>query len=205
MRIPHREIEELQLNLRGWVERHRHPESVPMHSYAHATRMALYVLNKTGSIEGAQRYLSRLLDSFRLNNRQRRRGSEDAIVAYADWLAVSGAVIVHDKLRLSMDVGHDMYVSGEVPRIYLDVPSGGYSAVFLGLQQSSWRSQLRMPLVQLAVAQRVDRSPEEVSVGVQELDGSHLEIVQYTVGELDDAMEEIRHLAARAMRLLGNA
>ena len=93
----------------------------------------------------------------------------------------------------------------EVPRIYLDLEEGGYKAIFLGLQQANWRNQLRMPLVQLAVAQRLDRSPQEIAVGIQNLDGSNLEVVQFTTDELDDAMEEMRHLASRAMRLLAKA
>ena len=202
MKLPHREVEDLRTDLVGWVNRHHQPGGIPMRSYVHTTRMAIYRLKKDPSIESAQGYLNRLLDAFRLNNGVRRAEAENNLSGYVDWIAESGTIVVQYKLRIAKDLGHDMTLIGEVPRIDLDVDDGGYNGILLGPAPADWRDQLRMPVLQAAIAEGLQRMPNEVAIGVQDLDGTGLQITQYSAAEIRDALAELRNLVATARRML---
>jgi hypothetical protein len=77
----------------------------------------------------------------------------------------------------------------------LDVLPSGYRALLLGQYSRGWENQLRMPLLQGAVARRYGRPIDHIAVGVQHLDGSGLIAKQYSPIEMATAESEFRNIS----------
>jgi len=201
MRFSHREIVELQQDMRGWVERKKAAKSGARRmGYAQAARLAVFQFHKNGNPEAAQRHLYQLLDKHKLFNIKHRAKSESTLSGYMDWWGHAGLVMVQDKLRLALGIGRDIVVGGEISRI--DLVDKGYRGILLGSAGPNWKATLQMPIVQAAIAERLNRDPGNVLVGVQEWDGSGLNVTQYSSSEIADAIAEFRGLANRGIGLL---
>jgi len=203
MRITHGDIGELMTDLRGWVERKRHPESQFVRTgYRGAIKLAIYNYHKDENLERSQRYLDDVMNRLNLKNGQRRADAEQTLSGYTDWWGGSRVVTVQTRLRISLELDDDVTLGGEVSRIDLGVDTVEYRGMLLGIQDSGWARQLRMPVLQLAIASRLERDPTEVVVGIQELDGTGLQVTQYSPKSIHEALEEVRSLAQQARRLL---
>jgi hypothetical protein len=76
----------------------------------------------------------------------------------------------------------------------------GYRAILLGGYPQDWSSQIRMPLLQRAVAYRYGRPADGISIGVQRFDGSGLVVRKYSQGEIQSAGIEFKELSSRLQR-----
>jgi hypothetical protein len=77
----------------------------------------------------------------------------------------------------------------------LDVLSRGYRALLIGSYHQGWKDQLRMPLLQHAVAMRYGRPIEDVEIGMQHFDGSGLVMTRYSKAEIATAELEFKKLS----------
>jgi hypothetical protein len=203
MQLKHREIEELQRNLRGWVAKKRAATRVVMKTgYGQATRLSIYRYHRGDSQRRAQQYLTNLLDRLSLKNESRRDECSDSLVKYIRWREDSNLVYVQDRLRLGMLMSNGVLLGGEIPLINLNADEETYQAIMLGENAPDWRDQLRMPILQAAVAQRLERKSEDVVVGTQSLDGSRLDLHHYTQSEITEAVQQVIDLTSRAQRML---
>ena len=203
MRVKHRDIEELQRDLRGWVARTRAAQRVVMKTgYGQATRLSIYRFHRGDSPRRAQQYLQDLLDRLSLKNETRRDECSDSLAKYIRWRGRTNLVYVQDRLRLGMLMSNGVLLGGEIPLINLNAEEETYQAIMLGEKAPDWRGQLRMPILQAAVAERLERNPEDVLVGIQALDGSALDVHHYTQREITEALREVVELTSRAQRML---
>ena len=69
-------------------------------------------------------------------------------------------------------------LTGEVDRV--ELVEGGYRGVLLGPSAPRWQDELRMPLLQKALAVRYEKPPVSFTIGVQELDASGLQEARFT-------------------------
>jgi hypothetical protein len=76
----------------------------------------------------------------------------------------------------------------------------GYRAVLLGSPPRDWRSETRMPLIQLGVADRLQRDYRDVTVGFQALDGQRLSTLTFDDDRLNRAREAAELLRAGLRR-----
>lgn len=174
MRLKHGELEQLRTDLAGWIASKRSEGSGPRMSYRHATRMGIYRLHRGDDLPTAVSYLGKFLDSYKLGNSARRSEAENNIAMYSEWMQRETAAFIATKTRIQFAITPDVSIGGELPRIDLLATDDGYRAILLGESDMTWRSQLRMPLIQRAVSATLKRPEGLVSVGVQELDGEHL-------------------------------
>lgn len=99
---------------------------------------------------------------------------------------------------MSFDVGNDIQISGELSR--LDVTPGGYAVrLFSKEPVPKWENHLRMPLIQAYWADVIGVSPEDVGVGFYLLEDRRYEARQYSLAEVNAALNEMRDLAAKIM------
>ena len=54
--------------------------------------------------------------------------------------------------RVAWPINGDVIITGEIPRLDIDLRSNGYAAWFFGTTSSGWSNELRIPLVQSYVA-----------------------------------------------------
>jgi len=83
----------------------------------------------------------------------------------------------------------------------VDITTNGYRAVLLGAAPEDWKNQLRMPLIQLAVASMYNRPANQTEVGFQNLDGSKLTTTLYSRSQIERAGRKFEALG-RAIRRL---
>jgi hypothetical protein len=86
-------------------------------------------------------------------------------------------------------------LSGIISRV--DVTSDGYQGVLFGENQTNWKSQLRMPLIQKALADKYVRPVQDISVGVQAIDDLTLYVVTFSLRQIRQAEEAFMDLGER--------
>ena len=132
-------------------------------------------------------------------NEKRINDLEVAFENYIRWHRRSGIIVADSNIRLSYSIGGFLDLSGLISR--LDITDLGYRAIILGAGRANWRAELRMPLIQSAVALKYGRPVDEVTVGVQELDGSVLDEEIYTSVQIASARQEFQQLGEGVRRL----
>jgi len=109
---------------------------------------------------------------------------------------------LYNKLRLNYEIDPGIMLGGEVPRIDFNAGPAIYNGILLGPSDADWASKPSMPVLQYAIAARIQRDPTEVAVGVQGLDGSGLRVVQYNPAQIRSALSTVRRVAVTARDLL---
>lgn len=195
MRISHTELVDCQSNTSRWVTKKLYSNKGPRFGYAGATKLSIYRYHKTGSAEEARQHLETLL--MRFNDISKKLDAEGKLDDYMAWCVQENVIVTNWRERISLDLGNGISLGGEVSRIDLDLNTGGYRAVLLGSSCETWQEELRMPLIQRAVAYLLQRSETEVSLGVQNLDGSELLTTTFNATEIDTAEITARALAIK--------
>jgi hypothetical protein len=197
MKIYHVELEKCLLNPRSWVaQKISPPPGGPRTGYDGVTKLAIYKWHATGSAFQAQRHLTLLLPKYRLTNARLANRATANLESYIEWCIRESPVVSNWKLRLTFNLGRNFELGGEVSRIDVDIESGGYKGVLLGNPPVDWRRQLRFPLIQRALAAKLQRPELEISVGFQNIDGTQLEFISFPRVVLDEAEDRARRLTS---------
>ena len=196
MKISHVELEKCLLYPRSWVAQRISPSpGGPRTGYDGATKLAIYKFHGTASASQAQHHLSQLLSRLRLTNTILTDRAMANLDSYIEWCVRHSPVVSGWKLRLDYDLGNNFALGGEISRIDVDIGSGGYRGVLLGNRPTDWRRQLRVPLIQRALAAKLQRPESEISVGFQNIDGTQLELISFPRVVSDEAEDRARRLA----------
>lgn len=196
MRISVAELEVCSQDVAGWVRVRLNPTGGgPRLGYSGAVKLAIYSFHKSGNETAARAHLRDLLDRFQ--GSFQKAAAEQEFESYLRWYAAQQPIVASHRIRLGLPLGSGIILGGEVSRVDVDVTSGGYRAVQLGTPRAGWRSELRMPLIQLGIADRYQREAAEVRVGFQHLDGSNLSLVSFSEAELQAAERSARGVAQR--------
>jgi len=168
--------------------------------YDQALRDAIYRFHKFASTEPntLSEYLAHRLRSFK--NERRKRHVLDDFADYIRWFHASGLQVLDVRIHVRLALNNEDEMSGEVSR--LDLLPAGFCGVLLGRPAPDWWTEVRMPLLQRAVAEAYRLPLREVSVGVQELNGAGLACHQFSDEEVDSAVETVR-VALGAIRKSG--
>jgi hypothetical protein len=115
---------------------------------------------------------------------------------YIAWASAEVLRVADTNIKIACEIGF-LELRGQVSRI--DVTATGYRAVLLGNVPADWHSQLRMPLIQLAVASMYGRRQDRTEVGFQNLDANNLVTSLYTDQQVEKARRRFMALG-RIMR-----
>ena len=201
MIIRHSELESCRTNVRAWVTARHGGGSRPGWSYAYATRCAIYRFHKLYDEAQTVDYLEDLLRRVHLTNAIRVGESRELIRGYCGRFFAQPFTVADVRIRIALDVGAGVKIGGEVSRMDVD-PAGGYRAVLLGDVTARWSDQLRMPLLQRAVAIKYRHDEDLVSVGVQRLDGTGLDTRRFSRARIVRAVAEAQRVAGQVSALL---
>ncbi len=198
MKIYHIELEKCLSNPRSWVAQKISPSpSGPRTGYDGVTKLAIYKWHATGSVSQAQYHLTHLLPKYRLTNARLGNKAMENLESYIQWCRRESPAVSNWRFRLSFSLGHNFEFGGEVSRIDVDIESGGYRGVLLGNRPADWRRQLRFPLIQRTLGLQLQRPESEISVGLQNIDGTQLELISFPRLMLDEAEDRARQLAIK--------
>lgn len=196
MNISHADLESCRRNPAGWVSlKLRATTGGPRAGYDGLTKLAIYAFHRTGDRQQSLEHLRGLLERRDLRTAYLVERSMQRLDSYIDWIEGEQPAVALWKLRILLPLGSGWAVGGELSRVDIDLATGGYRALLIGTRPDDWRGQLRMPLLQRAVAEKMQRPQEEVSVGFQDLDGGRLEITGYSEADVAAAVNEAQQLA----------
>jgi hypothetical protein len=191
-RISHRDLESLRSDPAAWVASKK-SGGFPRFGYGAALRNAVSHFHKTGDSSAALAHMLASLDKNNLNNQQRRQESEDDLAAYIHALAKSNSIFIERNPKVFLPLGNGVILGGLISKIDLNPTDGSYQAILLGPFSATWKDELRMPLIQRAIANKMKRDESDVQVGVQAL-GDALMLASYSAHEIDEAFDEATEL-----------
>lgn len=191
MKISHRELEECRRSPRAWWQGRQSAAAFRTFGYGQALLNAIHYYHRTDSARAAQSHLRRMIER-NFTNEKRILELERDFETYVRWHRRSGIVVADSNVRLSYSTGGFLDLGGLISR--LDITDTGYRAIILGAGRANWRAELRMPLIQSAIALRYGRPVDEITVGVQEADGGALEEEAYSSAQITAARQEFQRL-----------
>ena len=194
MNISHTQLDDCRSNPRSWVQAKVGPAAFFSFGYNQALLHAIQHYHRSlGDAGSARRYLQESVDR-NFENEVRSEEIKEWLDAYIKWCRQSGVIVADSKFRVKLNLGVFLELRGEMHR--LDVLPGGYRALLFGQYPRDWENQIRMPLLQGAVAVRYGRPMDHIIVGVQHLDGSDLVVRQYSQAEIATAESEFKRLSS---------
>jgi hypothetical protein len=206
MRISHTELGAAQQDFAGWWRTKQSPAGAgPRFGYAQAVKLAVYKFHLHGDKAASLAHFDQLV-ARRFTNAKRISDARLQLEAYIEWIEQSNVMVADHRVRLNLPLEGDVALGGEVSRV--DIARRGYRAVLLGPRfHLRWKQETRMPLIQLAVAHKYDRSADDVTVAVQLLDGTGLDETSFNPDERNEALaaavtlaKRVRRMAARSAR-----
>ena len=201
MKISHKQLEECRQQPRQWLVNVSGSYTGPRRlGYSQVLQLAIHLYHKDGSAANARQHLSTLMARADFRNAVRVDLTEASLDSYIDWHSASGTITADHRVRLLLDIQGYLALSGEVSRV--DITPEGYRGVLLGVPPRGWRDQLRMPLLQRALSRKYGRPLNELSIGVQELDGSGLAITNFSLRRITEAEREFLDLGQQVRQLV---
>lgn len=198
MRISHTQLESCLANPRAWYRSSIAAESHPyLMGYERVLRLSIFHFHHTSDV-AARDYLARMIRRHSLKNVGRISEIEIRLDRYIKWATKERLKVADTKVNIAYELGF-LELRGEIGRV--DVTDSGYRAVLLGKVPQDWEKQLRMPLLQVAVAQMYARPREKTEVGVQELDASNLAVRLYSDMEIQRTQRKFMALGRIVRRI----
>ena len=203
IRISHVELAAAQQDFAAWWRTKQAPATGGRRlGYAQAVKLAIYKYHSLQANGPASLAHFDQLVSARLTNAQRIAQARLQLQAYIDWVEDSGVIVADHRVRLNLPLDGEVALGGEVSRIDM-IPTGYRAVLLMARAPARWKQELRMPLIQLAVANRYDRPATDVRVAVQLLDGNGLDEGAFPTGVRDDALRSAIATARQVRRMLG--
>lgn len=198
MKISHRELEECRRSPRVWWQGRQSAGAFRSFGYGQALLNAIHRYHRTGSARAARLHLRGMIDR-NFTDEKRINDLEAALESYIRWHRRSGIIVADSNIRLSYSPRGFLDLGGLISR--LDITDTGYRAIILGAGRAHWRNELRMPLIQSAIALKYGRPVDEVAVGVQKPDGRAMKEQIYTSSQIASARQEFRRLGEMVRQL----
>jgi hypothetical protein len=184
MRISHIQLELCLANPRGWYRTAITAVSHPyLMGYDRVLRLSIFQFHQT-SARTARNYMTQMIRKHNFRNAQRVHQIEASFERYLAWASAEGPRVADTSVNIACEIGF-LELRGQISRI--DVTATGYRAVLFGEVPVDWRTQLRMPLIQFAIARMYGRPQDRTEVGFQNLDGGNLVTSLYTEHQIDKA------------------
>jgi hypothetical protein len=165
--------------------------------YDRVLRLSIFRFHQA-SAQVARDYMAQMVRRHHFKDVGRVREIEFSLERYIAWGSAEVLRVADTNIRVACEVGF-LELRGQISRI--DVTATGYRAVLLGEVPADWHSQLRMPLIQLAVASMYGRRQDRTEVGFQNLDASNLVTSLYTEQQVERARRRFMALGRIVRRI----
>jgi len=145
----------------------------------------------------------KVIDYFQENSKKRLQTQahfDSRLVHYTKTLQTyiatypaQGLGFVQGTLPICLPVGRHK-ISGKARNLNLRISPSGYTLVTVHLYDNDWPAELKWPLFQRAVAQKMDAGIDEVDIRSFCMESSVFSTVTYTAEEIRRAMDEASDL-----------
>jgi len=195
VRISHIELEGCLSNPSAWVASKISPSSNwPRQGYDACLKQGIYHFHKTDDPAAGRTKVEYAASRLKLTNRLRIDDALARFDSYVHWAVDTGTLVADLRVGIGLDLGSDVILGGQIARV--DITANGYQGVLLGRFNRPWQHELRLPLIQRALANKYDRVESAFVIARQELDGTNLETLQFSTAEIDAAEQTARNLAS---------
>ena len=198
MKISHKELESCRTSPAQWVASKLSASGSPRMGYQQALRLAICEFHKSDDLEAA----SLKLDSYVAKNFKNEAKIErlyERMTAYAEWFTSSGVISAEANILLNYPSSTEWRLGGYVSRV--DFTKSGYRAVLFEVPGVSWKRQLRMPLIQQAIADRYGRPAKEIRIGIQNLEDNSLSDTRFGLDARKSALSEFIAIGSKVAGL----
>jgi hypothetical protein len=200
-RLPLRELEEANADPTGYrAKLYGPPRQAQGSIYFNALRNAIFNLHKPEwTVAQAESYLEdRLAEAA---NTSRKAEAFDQFHWYLEQYRALGWATALTRLNVNISLSPwapaDLALSGQLARVDF-VPSGGYGGwVFVSGAARGWRQELRMPIIQEALAGEMNVTTDEVIVGIYAFQDRFVEHTSYSATEIRGARASLEGLLQR--------
>jgi hypothetical protein len=197
MKISHKQLEACRLSPKNWVASRQPGGGWASFGYKRALNLAISAFHDTNDIGVAvakiDGYAKRFKDTKKIALLY------EFLEDYAKWFAASGIISADSNVLVAYPIKGNWQLGGYISRV--DYLQSGYRAVLFESIAPGWKNQLRMPLVQTAIAERYGRPATEVKVGFQEIDGNTLTDTRFSVAERAAAETEFSKIGTQVLKL----
>lgn len=195
MRISHRDLAVCKRDPVSWVAQKVNPSgSGPRAGYNAYLKNGIRRLHRGATLEEATAAMLAAIErNVHLKSAARKQDVADQLGSYYAWYSEKQPAVAESFFNIRYSATQFLTLSGQIDRV--DVTETGHRGILLGLYDPAWEDELRMPLLQVAIAQRFGIYDGDTSIGVQHLDGTGLLTRQYTDQEVSSAVSEFRRLA----------
>lgn len=171
-------------------------------THFNALRDAIFRFHRLGeSFTEIERYLEERLSRFRDPSRReetlnqfRWYVEEYTSLMYSGWITFRTRLNV--ALPLPSRAPADLICSGQIARA--DIAPSGYAAwMFLSGDAGAWHQELRMPLIQEALAREMNAETDDVIVGVYAFRERSVQRRRFSAGEISSARASFEELLRR--------
>lgn len=200
-RIPLGELEEASRNPGAYRHKLDHPVEKRMgETYINALRQTIFRFHDTNDYQEAHSYLVNRLANSRLRSAIQKAATIDQFEWYVEDYTTRAWPLFQTQLRLRIPLSRgpaDLVCSGEIARLDV-VPAGGYAGwLFSSTFNPDWPAELRMPLIQGALAENVLGVPvDEVQVGIYGFKAHRTDLHQFSSTEIQHARTSLDNLLA---------
>lgn len=198
MKISHKQLESCRFSPKSWVASRQQGGGWSSFGYNQALNLAISTFHDTTSVGAAKTRLDGYV-AKNFKDAKRIAKLHEYLEGYARWFATSGIISADSNVLLAYPYKANWQLGGLISRV--DYLQSGYRAVLFEGIVSGWKDQLRMPLIQTAIAERYGRPATEVRVGLQEIDGNTLTDTRYSTVQRSMAEAEFKKIGAQVHKL----
>ncbi len=198
MKISHKDLEACRLSPKSWVEAQGLNGGGRRLGYGRALALAIMEFHKTNSVASASAKIDQYV-AKNFTNEKRIANLYQNLDDYATWFDGSAVISADSNVLLAFPVDQNWQLGGYVARI--DSLASRYRAILFEGIAAGWKDQLRMPLIQIAIAQLYGRPANEVRVGLQEIDGNVIADTRYSKAQRDAAFMEFMGIGSKVSKL----
>ena len=135
--------------------------------------------------------------SRRKNTAQHRRELEmfyQSLDKYKTATAGRKLSLLKSREPIHIKVNPQIEISGIIPLIFMK-PAGGFSAYFISLNNTAWRSELKFPVIQSFVAEKVFKTNvEEIEVGYIDYFTGEFNETSFSAAEGETSAKELESI-----------
>lgn len=167
--------------------------------YEKSLLLSIWKFHKTGSEDQSRDHLQQLIKRHSFKSAHRIGQIEDSLDLYIKWAKMNNLIVFDVQARIHLNASKFLILVGEVHRV--DIVPQGYRGILLQDAPENWKNELRMPLIQRALAEHYDRPCEEIVVGYQCRNGSGLSTISYSETRINSAGRNIKNLSKKLYQL----
>ena len=198
MKISHKDLEACRFSPKSWIQSKKSSGGFGRMGFKQALGYAICEFHKEENVKSALKKL----DGYVTNNFKNEKKIQklyETFDGYTKWFSQSGIISADANILLNYPSSGQWHLGGLISRV--DLTESGYRAVLFEVAGTGWKDQLRMPLIQLAIANYYGRPEKEIRVGMQNLDGNVLVDTRYGADKRSEALEEFLKLGGQVVKL----